>query len=160
LARYDGVRYGVRPPGANEARDLADFYQKVRAGFGAEVKRRIILGTFALSAGYSDAYFKRACQVRRLIKNDFDAAFKEVDVIMGPVAPATAYKLGEKISDPLTMYLNDLFAIPANLAGLPAISVPCGKDSKGLPIGLQMMTEAFSEEKLLGIAGAFERGTA
>src|SRR5262249_17933863 len=134
LARYDGVRFGVRPEGIERAKDLAEFYKKVRSGFGPEVKRRIILGTFALSAGYQDAYFKRACQVRRLIKNDFEAAFKQVDVIMGPVAPTTAFKIGEKSADPLTMYLNDLYTIPANLAGIPAISIPCGKDSGGLPI--------------------------
>jgi aspartyl-tRNA(Asn)/glutamyl-tRNA(Gln) amidotransferase subunit A len=160
LARFDGVRYGVRPPKAQDLeaiKDLADFYKEVRAGFGAEVKRRIILGTFALSAGYSDAYFKRACQVRRLIKKDFDSAFENVDVIMGPVTPTTAFKLGEQVSDPLTMYLNDLFAIPANLVGLPAISVPCGNDSSKLPIGLHMMSKAFSEEMLLSVANAFER---
>jgi len=158
LARYDGVRFGARPDAAVDAKNLADFYKKVRAGFGPEVKRRIILGTFALSAGYQDAYFKRACQVRRLIKNDFDRAFQEVDVIMGPVAPTTAFKLGEKVSDPLTMYLNDLYTIPANLAGIPAISIPCGRDAAGLPIGLHLMTEAFSEDKLLRIANAFENG--
>lgn len=160
LARFDGVRFGVRPSAADESRDLVDFYMKVRAGFGPEVKRRIILGTFALSAGYQDAYFKRACQVRRLIKGDFDRAFKDVDVIMGPVAPTTAFKLGEQISDPLTMYLNDLYTIPANLAGIPALSIPCGQDSSGLPIGLHLMTEAFSEGKLLRIARAFEQGRA
>ena len=146
------------PKACSSAKDLADFYKKVRTGFGPEVKRRIILGTFALSSGYQDAYFKRACQVRRLIKNDFDEAFKQVDVIMGPVAPTTAFKLGEKTADPLTMYLNDLYTIPANLAGLPALSVPCGKDSAGLPIGLHLMTETFSEAKLLGIARAFAEG--
>jgi aspartyl-tRNA(Asn)/glutamyl-tRNA(Gln) amidotransferase subunit A len=158
LERFDGVRFGVRPPSVADARSLDDFYKKVRAGFGDEVKRRIILGTFALSSGYSEAYYTRACQVRRLIKNDFTEAFKQVDVIMGPVAPSTAFKLGEKSSDPLEMYLNDLYTIPANLAGIPAISVPCGKDSSGLPIGLHMMTDAFSDSKLLSIANAFQKG--
>jgi aspartyl-tRNA(Asn)/glutamyl-tRNA(Gln) amidotransferase subunit A len=157
LERFDGVRFGVRPQGASEARDLEEFYKKVRANFGPEVKRRIILGTFALSAGYSDAYYRRACQVRNLIKMDFDEAFKKVDVIMGPVAPSTAYKIGEKSSNPLEMYLNDLYTIPANLAGLPGISVPCGKDSKGLSIGLQMMSPIFTEAKLLRIAHGFEK---
>jgi aspartyl-tRNA(Asn)/glutamyl-tRNA(Gln) amidotransferase subunit A len=156
LARFDGIRYGVRPESVADAKDLTDFYKKVRAGFGSEVKRRIILGTFALSSGYSEAYFKRACQVRRLIKNDFDEAFKQVDLIMGPVSPTTAYKLGEKSADPLAMYLEDLYTIPANLAGLPALSIPCGKDSTGLPIGLQMMGQAFSESRLLSVARAFE----
>jgi aspartyl-tRNA(Asn)/glutamyl-tRNA(Gln) amidotransferase subunit A len=160
LARFDGVRFGVRPPSVSEAHTLDDFYKNVRSGFGAEVKRRIILGTFALSSGYSEAYYTRACQVRRLIKNDFTEAFKQVDVIMGPVAPSTAFKLGEKSSNPLEMYLNDLYTIPANLAGLPAISVPCGVDSGKLPIGLHMMTDAFSETKLLQIAHAFQKGQA
>jgi aspartyl-tRNA(Asn)/glutamyl-tRNA(Gln) amidotransferase subunit A len=158
LSRFDGVRFGVRPPSVAEAHSLDDFYKKVRANFGDEVKRRIILGTFALSSGYSEAYYTRACQVRRLIKNDFTEAFKQVDVIMGPVAPSTAFKLGEKSSDPLEMYLNDLYTIPANLAGIPAISVPCGKDSQGLPIGLHLMTDAFSDSKLLSIANAFQKG--
>jgi aspartyl-tRNA(Asn)/glutamyl-tRNA(Gln) amidotransferase subunit A len=160
LSRYDGVRFGVRPQAAAEARDLEDFYKKVRSGFGAEVKRRIILGSFALSSGYSEEYYKRACQVRRLIKQDFVEAFKQVDVIMGPVAPTTAFKLGEKSSNPLEMYLNDLYAIPANLAGIPAISVPCGADPSGLPIGLHMMSEAFTESKLLSVAHGFEKGRA
>jgi aspartyl-tRNA(Asn)/glutamyl-tRNA(Gln) amidotransferase subunit A len=158
LERFDGVRFGVRPPSVSEAHSLDDFYKKVRAGFGEEVKRRIILGTFALSSGYSEAYYKRACQVRRLIKNDFTEAFKQVDVVMGPVAPSTAFKLGEKSSNPLEMYLNDLYTIPANLAGIPAISVPCGVDSGKLPIGLHMMTDVFQEAKLLEIAHAFQKG--
>lgn len=158
LARYDGVRFGVRPPGAADAKDLKEFYEKVRAGFGAEVKRRIILGTFALSAGYSDAYYKRACQVRRKVKDDFDKAFEQVDLIAGPVSPTTAFKLGEKVSDPLEMYLNDLFTIPANLAGIPAMSLPCGKDSSGLPIGLHLMAPAFGEDRLLSVAHGFSTG--
>ncbi|MCM2278385.1 MAG: Asp-tRNA(Asn)/Glu-tRNA(Gln) amidotransferase subunit GatA [Oligoflexia bacterium] len=158
LARFDGVRYGTRPSG--EERDLAAFYRKARAGFGAEVKRRIILGTFALSSGYAEAYYRRACQVRRLIKDDFDRAFEKVDLIAGPVSPGTAFKLGEKLTDPLRMYLNDIFTIPANLAGLPALSVPNGKDAHGLPIGLQLLAPQFGEARLLGAAHAFEKGRA
>lgn len=157
LARFDGVRFGVRPPAAVEAGDLTSFYKAVRSNFGPEVKRRIILGTFALSAGYADAYYKRACQVRRLIKQDFDQAFKSVDLIAGPVSPSTAYKIGERTADPLKMYLNDIFTIPANLAGLPAISVPCREESGELPVGLHLMAPAFQEEKLLSVAGAFEK---
>lgn len=156
LARYDGVRFGVRP--AQAENDLESFYKKARSIFGPEVKRRIILGTFALSAGYSEAYYRRACQVRRLIKQDFDQAFREVDLIAGPISPTTAFKLGEKVSDPLQMYLNDIFTIPANLAGLPAMSLPCGKDRQGLPIGLHLMGPAFGEERLMSIAHAFEKG--
>jgi len=156
LARFDGVRFGVRPVDANDAKDLAGFYKHVRAAFGPEVKRRIILGTFALSSGYSDAYYKRACQVRRKVKQDFDQAFEQVDLIMGPVSPTTAFKLGEKSKDPLQMYLNDIFTIPANLAGLPAMSLPCGKDSIGLPIGLHLMAPLFGEERLVSVAHDFE----
>jgi aspartyl-tRNA(Asn)/glutamyl-tRNA(Gln) amidotransferase subunit A len=158
LARYDGVRFGVRPAGASEAKDLKEFYEKVRSNFGPEVKRRIILGTFALSAGYSDAYYKRACQVRRKIKDDFDRAFEKVDLIAGPVSPTTAFKLGEKVSDPLEMYLNDLFTIPANLAGIPAMSLPCGKDSADLPIGLHLMAPAFGEDRLFSVGHGFSTG--
>jgi aspartyl-tRNA(Asn)/glutamyl-tRNA(Gln) amidotransferase subunit A len=158
LSRYDGVRFGVRPRAAEEAGNLEEFYKKVRAGFGPEVKRRILLGTFALSAGYADAYYHRACQVRRLIKQDFDRAFEKVDVIAGPVSVSTAFKLGEKSSDPLQMYLNDIFTIPANLAGLPALSLPCGEDSQGLPIGLHLMAPQFGEDRLLQAAHAFEKG--
>ncbi len=157
LARYDAIRFGTRPPEV-DVKDLADFYEKARAAFGAEVKRRIILGTFALSAGYSDAYYQRACQVRRLIKQDFDQAFEQVDLIAGPVSPTTAFKLGEQVHDPLQMYLNDIFTIPANLAGVPAMSVPCGKDSQGLSMGLHLIAPAFGEEKLISAAAAFEKG--
>ncbi len=160
LSRFDGVRFGVRPPAAREAGDLVRFYQSVRALFGPEVKRRIILGTFALSAGYQDAYFKRACQVRRLIRQDFTEAFKQVDLIAGPVSPTTAFKLGEKSANPLQMYLNDIFTIPVNLAGLPALSLPCGEDQLGLPIGLHLIAPAFEEARLLGAAHAFETGRA
>ncbi|MGZ3699747.1 MAG: Asp-tRNA(Asn)/Glu-tRNA(Gln) amidotransferase subunit GatA, partial [Bdellovibrionota bacterium] len=156
LARFDGVRFGVRPPEAAQAQDLASFYKKVRAGFGPEVKRRIILGTFALSSGYSDQYYRQACQVRRLIKQDFDEAFQKVDLIAGPVSPTTAFRLGEKSQDPLQMYLNDIFTIPANLAGLPSISVPCGKDREELSIGLHLQAPQFQEERLLSVAQAFE----
>lgn len=159
LARFDGVRYGVRPSSTAEAKDLADFYKKVRSNFGPEVKRRIILGTFALSSGYSDAYYKRACQVRHLIKRDFDHAFQEVDLILGPVSPSTAFKIGEQSNNPLQMYLNDIFTIPANLAGLPAMSIPCGKDHQGLPIGLHLMAPQFGEERMLSVANAFSKNS-
>jgi aspartyl-tRNA(Asn)/glutamyl-tRNA(Gln) amidotransferase subunit A len=157
LSRFDGVRFGVRPAAAAEARSLDAFYEGVRSLFGAEVKRRIILGTFALSAGYSRDYYERACLVRRLIQSDFEKAFTSVDLIVGPVAPTTAYRLGEQITDPIQMYLNDLYTIPANLAGLPALSVPCGVDADGLPIGLQLMTPAFTEERLISVSASFER---
>lgn len=158
LARYDGVRYGVRPPLAQNAQNLIDFYKYVRSQFGPEVKRRIILGTFALSSGYYEAYYRKACQVRRLIKNDFDRAYQEVHFIAAPVAPTTAFKQGENIQDPLKMYLNDIFTIPVNLAGLPAISVPCGEDGAGLPIGLHLIAPQFGDGALLSIAHAFETG--
>ena len=158
LSRMDGVRFGVRPPPAREAGDLVTFYNEVRALFGPEVKRRILLGTFALSSGYQDAYFKRACQVRRLIRQDFEKAFEQVDLIAGPVSPTTAFKRGEKTADPLTLYLNDIFTVPVNLAGLPALSVPCGDDPTGLPIGLHLIAPAFQESRLLGAAHQFELG--
>lgn len=153
LSRFDGVRFGVRVAGD---RPLVEMYKQTRALFGEEVKRRIILGTFALSAGYYDAYYKKACQVRRLIKQDFDEAFKSVDVLISPVAQGTAYRLGEKISDPLQMYLNDIFTIPVNLAGLPAISVPVGRDSQGLPIGVQFIGKHFGEAEVLAAAQQVE----
>jgi len=150
LARYDGVKFGYR---AKKYDDLIDMYKKTRAeGFGEEVKRRIMIGTYALSSGYYDAYYLKAAKVRNLIKQDFQNAFKEVDVIMCPVAPTTAFKIGEKIDNPLEMYLNDIFTIPLNLAGLPGISIPVGKDSKNLPIGLQIIANYFEEEKLLNVA--------
>ncbi|UCB53688.1 MAG: Asp-tRNA(Asn)/Glu-tRNA(Gln) amidotransferase subunit GatA, partial [Candidatus Zixiibacteriota bacterium] len=137
LARYDGVKYGFRPEGELE---LSRMYEKTRSdGFGAEVKRRVILGTYVLSAGYYEAYYAKAQKVRTMIKEDFDQAFEKVDVIITPTSPTTAFKIGEKIDDPLTMYLSDIYTVSANLAGIPAISVPCGEDSKGLPIGLQIM---------------------
>jgi aspartyl-tRNA(Asn)/glutamyl-tRNA(Gln) amidotransferase subunit A len=155
LSRFDGVRFGARPAAAEGAGDLASFYKKVRTAFGPEVKRRIILGTFALSSGYYDAYYRRACQVRRLIQQDFLKAFEKCDVIAGPVAPTTAFKVGAK-SDPLQMYLNDIYTVPVNLAGLPALSVPCGEDAAKLPVGLQLIGPHFGDERLLGLAAAFE----
>ncbi len=137
LARYDGVKYGLRSP---EADNLLSMYTRTRAaGFGAEVKRRIMIGTYALSAGYYDAYYLKAQKVRTLIKEDFDKAFDSVDILVSPTAPTTAFTAGEKTDDPLSMYLNDLMTIPVNLAGLPALSVPCGFDHQGLPVGLQLI---------------------
>ena len=155
LARFDGVRYGMRPVSADHSKNLEEFYFQTRALFGAEVKRRLILGTFALSSGYSDEYYRLACQVRRKITQELEQAFQRVDFIAGPVAPTTAYRVGEK-SEPLQMYLNDLYTIPANLAGLPALSLPAGQDSQGLSIGLQLMAPQFQEESLLSLAHAFE----
>ena len=157
LARYDGVRYGYRH---KDAKDHIDMYSASRAhGFGAEVKRRVMLGTYTLSAGYYDAYYLKALKVRTLIKQDFDKAFEQVDCILGPVTPTLPFKLGEKIDDPLTLYLSDVYTVMANLTGLPAISIPCGFSSAGLPIGLQLTTKAFSEELLLRIARMFEQAS-
>lgn len=156
LARYDGVRFGTRPRAAEQAENLPDFYAESRALFGSEVKRRIILGTFALSAGYSDAYFMQACRVRRLIQRDFLQAFQSVDLIAGPVAPMTAFKIGEKVTNPLQMYLNDIYTIPANLVGLPAASVPIGQDSQGLPIGLHLIGPQFEDARVLQAAHSVE----
>ncbi len=153
LSRYDGVKFGTRSAAAREAKSLEDFYKKIRANFGSEVKRRIILGTFALSSGYYDAYYRRASQVRRLMRNDFESAFQKVDVIVSPVCPTTAFKLGEKSKNPLQMYLSDIFTIPASLAGLPCISVPIAKDQEGLPIGLHLIAPRL-QETLLFKAGA------
>jgi aspartyl-tRNA(Asn)/glutamyl-tRNA(Gln) amidotransferase subunit A len=149
LSRYDGVRFGVRPPNAMQAGSLSDFYKKVRANFGSEVKRRIILGTFALSSGYYDAYYRKAGQVRRLMRKDFEDAFQRVDVIVSPVSPTTAFKLGEKSKDPLLMYLSDIFTIPASMAGLPAMSVPVAKDQQGLSIGMHLIAPRFHETVLI-----------
>ncbi len=161
LARYDGVRYGLRiSPGSGLDDGLWATYRATRgAGFGPEVKRRIMLGTYALSAGYYDAYYLKAQKVRTLIKADFDAAFQEVDVIACPVAPTTAFKIGEKVDDPLQMYLSDVFTLNANLAGICGISLPCGFDAQGLPIGLQINGPAFGEEKMLRVAYAYEQAT-
>jgi aspartyl-tRNA(Asn)/glutamyl-tRNA(Gln) amidotransferase subunit A len=155
LARYDGAKYGYRAKGQLQ---LSDMYKKTRSqGFGAEVKRRIILGTYVLSAGYYEAYYAKAQKVRTIIKGDFDRAFGKVDVIITPTSPTTAFKIGEKIDDPLTMYLSDVYTTSANLAGIPAISVPCGRDSKGLPIGLQIMGKPLSEGLILKVAYALEQ---
>jgi aspartyl-tRNA(Asn)/glutamyl-tRNA(Gln) amidotransferase subunit A len=156
LARYDGMKYGMRIRG----KDLIDTYMKTRAhGFGLEVKRRIMLGTYALSAGYYDAYYRKAQQVRTLITHDFDGAFREVDVLVTPTSPTAAFGIGEKITDPLQMYLVDIFTISVNLAGVPAISVPCGFTSGGLPIGVQMIGRHFDEATVLEVAYAFEQST-
>ena len=153
LARYDGVKYGMRVDG----KDIIDMYKKTRsAGFGREVKMRIILGTYVLSSGYYDAYYRKAGQVRTLIKRDFDAAFGLCDLIVTPVSPTTAFKIGEKTEDPLTMYLSDIFTIPVNLAGLPGMSLPCGFDSRGLPIGLQIIGKPLGESRMLQAAYLFE----
>ena len=154
LARYDGVRYGLRAPGNT----LVDMYRKTRSqGFGAEVKRRIMLGTYVLSAGYYDAYYLRAQKIRSLIAKDFADAFLKVDVIMTPTAPAPAFKLGEKTADPLQMYLADIYTVTGSLAGVPGISIPCGKTEANLPVGLQIFGPHFREDKILQIAAAFER---
>ena len=157
LARYDGVHYGRR---ASEFENMVDMYAASRAeGFGDEVKRRIMLGVYALSEGYSDQYYVKALQVRRLIRNDFDAAFENVDVVVGPTCPGPAFKIGELVDDPLQMYLADVYTISANLAGLPGISIPAGFSSGGLPIGLQILAAPFDEEKLLRAARMFESQT-
>ncbi len=157
LARYDGVRYGYR---AEEPVDLIDMYKKTRTGgFGQEVKRRIMLGTFALSAGYQDAYYRKAQKVRTLIKSDFDAAFEKVDVIATPTSPTPAFKIGERTADPLQMYLCDVMTTPASHAGLPGISVPCGFVKSGLPVGLQLLTPPFDEETLLRTAYTYQQNT-
>jgi aspartyl-tRNA(Asn)/glutamyl-tRNA(Gln) amidotransferase subunit A len=154
LARYDGVRYGYRAP---EYGDLDDMYEKTRAhGFGAEVKRRILIGTYVLSHGYYDAYYIRAQKLRRLIAQDFAAAFEKCDVIMGPTSPTTAFRLGEKASDPLQMYLSDIYTIAVNLAGLPGLSIPCGFDGKGLPVGLHIVGNYFREAQILNVAHQYQ----
>jgi aspartyl-tRNA(Asn)/glutamyl-tRNA(Gln) amidotransferase subunit A len=158
LARYDGIKYGYSVASdKQQSSNLMDVYFKSRAeGFGQEVKRRIMLGTYALSAGYYDAYYLKSQQVRTLIINDFTKAFEKVDVIMTPTTPTPAFKLGEKTTDPLLMYLSDIYMAAVNLAGLPAISIPCGK-VKNLPIGLQIIGKPFGEEKILAIADFFEK---
>jgi aspartyl-tRNA(Asn)/glutamyl-tRNA(Gln) amidotransferase subunit A len=157
LARYDGVKYGVRNENQNE---LIQMYRSTRSrGFGPEVQRRIIIGTYCLSAGYYDAYYGKASQVRSLIIEDFKKAFEKCDVIVCPVAPTAAFKIGEKVDDPLTMYLTDIFTLSANLAGIPGMSVPCGFSQQGLPIGLQLMGNHFNEEMLLKVAYNFEQAT-
>ena len=157
LARYDGVKFGLR---AKETKDLLSLYMKTRQeGFGPEVKRRIMLGTYVLSAGYYDAYYGKAQAVRTLIRQDFEAAFQDVDLIVTPVTPTPAFKFGAKGDDPLQMYLSDIFTISANLAGVPAISIPCGFSQDGLPIGLQLIGRPFEEETLLRAAYAYEQST-
>lgn len=157
LARYDGVKYGFRAEGTQTLREM---YFKTRAqGFGDEVKRRIMLGTYALSSGYYDAYYLKAQKVRTLIKNDFDEAFKKVDAIVAPTTPEVAFKIGEKTQDPLKMYLSDILTIPCNIAGLPGISVPCGFSSEGLPIGIQVLGKPFDEETVIHVAHAYEHNT-
>jgi aspartyl-tRNA(Asn)/glutamyl-tRNA(Gln) amidotransferase subunit A len=153
LARYDGVKYGFRAKGEN----LIDMYEKTRSqGFGAEVQRRIMIGTYVLSSGYYDAYYLKAQKVRKLIKNDFDEAYKKVDAILTPSTPSSAFKIGEKKDDPVSMYLNDIFTVPVNLAGLPAISIPAGHDATGYPLGLQIIGKAFKEQEILNLAYAME----
>ncbi|WP_437227236.1 Asp-tRNA(Asn)/Glu-tRNA(Gln) amidotransferase subunit GatA [Planctomicrobium sp. SH661] len=157
LARYDGVHYGHR---AKEFSNMVDMYETSRAeGFGDEVKRRIMIGTYALSSGYYDAYYLKAMKVRRLISNDFQQAFSQVDVILTPTCPTPAYPLGEKSSDPLKMYLDDIYTVPANLAGIPGISLPCGFSQSGLPIGMQLLAPAFEEGRLLRAARMYEQAT-
>jgi aspartyl-tRNA(Asn)/glutamyl-tRNA(Gln) amidotransferase subunit A len=153
LARYDGVRYGFR---VESPADLQDMYKRTRSeGFGAEVKRRIMVGTYALSSGYYEAYYGRAMRVRTLIKRDYDQAFDRVDALLSPVSPTPAFKIGEKASDPLSMYLSDIYTVTANLAGIPALSLPCGYTSNGLPVGLQILANQFEEGKLLRLADAY-----
>ena len=157
LARYDGIHYGHR---ADDFENMIDLYAASRGeAFGAEVKRRIMIGTYTLSAGYYDAYYLKALKVRRLIRQDFDAAFGEVDLIVGPVVPTPAFGIGELINDPLAMYLSDYYTIPLNLAGLPGISIPAGQAASGLPIGLQLIGPAFEEARLLRAARMFETAT-
>lgn len=157
LARYDGVKYGFR---SEDPENLLDMYAKTRSqGFGAEVKRRIAIGTYVLSAGYYDAYYLKAQKVRTLIKEDFEKAFSQVDVLVCPTAPTTAFKAGEKFDDPLSMYLSDLMTIPVNLAGLPALSLPCGFDDKGLPVGIQLIGNLLQESRLFQVAHAYEQST-
>jgi len=157
LSRFDGARYGYR---AKDYRDLADMYCRTRAeGFGAEVRRRILIGTYVLSHGYYDAYYLKAQKIRRLIANDFTEAFKRCDVVIGPTSPTVAFRIGAKTSDPVQMYLNDIYTIPANLAGLPAASIPCGFGAGGLPVGLHLVGNYFSEAKILNVAHQYQRET-
>jgi aspartyl-tRNA(Asn)/glutamyl-tRNA(Gln) amidotransferase subunit A len=157
LARYDGVRYGFRK---KNAENMIDMYNRTRSeGFGAEVQRRIIIGTYCLSAGYYDAYYLKASQVRTLLREDFTRAFEQCDAILAPAAPTPAFAIGEKVDDPLTMYLTDIFTLAANLAGIPGITLPCGYSGNGLPIGLQILGNLFEEGKLIKIAYNFEQAT-
>jgi aspartyl-tRNA(Asn)/glutamyl-tRNA(Gln) amidotransferase subunit A len=157
LARFDGVQYGLRAQGA---KNIIDMYCKTRSqGFGDEAKRRILLGTYALSSGYYDAYYLKALKVRTKIRDDFSKAFGAVDCIVTPTTPTAAFKIGEKTADPLSMYLSDIFTIPANLAGIPGISIPCGFTKAGLPVGLQILADAFCEDKIFRVAHAYEQRT-
>jgi aspartyl-tRNA(Asn)/glutamyl-tRNA(Gln) amidotransferase subunit A len=157
LSRFDGARYGYR---AKDYVDLADMYRKTRAeGFGEEVRRRILIGTYVLSHGYYDAYYLKAQKIRRLIARDFAEAFKRCDLVTGPTSPTVAFKLGAKTADPVQMYLNDIYTIPANLAGLPAASIPCGFGAAGLPVGLHIVGNYFSEAKILNVAHRYQRET-
>jgi len=154
LARYDGVKYGFRSPGQN----LIEMYEKTRSeGFGDEVKRRIMIGTYVLSSGYYDAYYLKAQKVRQLIKKDFDDSFTKIEAILTPSTPSSAFKIGEKTNDPVSMYLNDIFTVPVNLAGLPALSMPAGVDNQGYPLGLQLIGKTLDEQKILNIGYAFEK---
>ena len=154
LARYDGIRYGFR---AEEKSDLTQLYEETRAqGFGKEVKRRLMIGTYVLSAGYYDAYYLKAQKVRQLIKKDFDEAYNKVDAILTPSTPSSAFKIGEKSNDPVSMYLNDIFTVPVNLAGLPGISIPAGRDKNNYPLGLQIIGKPFDEQTVLNIAYSME----
>ena len=154
LARYDGIKFGYR---SNKGKNLLEMYENTRGeGFGDEVKRRVLIGTYVLSSGYYDAYYLKAQKVRKLIKKDFDNSFRKVDAILTPSTPSSAFKIGEKTSDPISMYLNDIFTVPVNLAGLPAISLPAGQDSKGRPLGLQLISNSLDEQRMLNIAFAIE----
>jgi aspartyl-tRNA(Asn)/glutamyl-tRNA(Gln) amidotransferase subunit A len=156
LSRFDGVRFGHR---CQDPKDLLDLFCRSRAeGFGAEVKRRIMIGTYALSAGYYDAYYLKALKIRRLIRNDFDAAFRDCDVIIGPTSPTTAFRIGEKADDPVTMYLSDIYTIAVNLAGLPGMSIPCGFADQ-LPVGLQIIGRHFDEARMLNVAHQYQQAT-
>ncbi len=158
LARYDGVKFGYR---SNKGKNLIEMYENTRGeGFGDEVKRRVLIGTYVLSSGYYDAYYLKAQKVRRLIKSDFDKCFKNIDAILTPSTPSSAFKVGEKANDPISMYLNDIFTVPANLAGIPAISIPGGKDNQGNPLGLQLISKALDEQKILNIAYSMEKNIA
>ena len=157
LARYDGIKFGYR---ASNPKDILDFCKRSRSeGFGTEVKRRILLGTYVLSSGYYDAYYKKALKARAVITREFNRAFEKCDIIIGPVAPTTAYKIGEKINDPIQMYMEDIFTVPVNISGLPAISIPCGFDRKSLPIGLQIIGKRFDESTIIRAAYSFEQNT-
>jgi aspartyl-tRNA(Asn)/glutamyl-tRNA(Gln) amidotransferase subunit A len=157
LSRYDGVRYGYRAP---EYKDITDMYEKTRAeGFGAEVKRRIMIGTYVLSHGYYDAYYLQAQKIRRLIAQDFTEAFRQCDVIMGPTSPSVAFKLGEKGDDPVQMYLSDIYTIAVNLAGLPGMSIPCGFGANDMPVGLQIICNYFAEARMLNVAHQYQLAT-